>query len=263
MEIIKKISIVTSYYNRKKLFLETVKSIIKTKHTNYELIVVDDGSDENERLENIVSFYPFIKLIRIESKDKWYVNPCIPFNLGIKEVSGEIIILQNPECLHVNDILSYTNTNLTEDNYLTFSCYALNKELTNKLPFLINNNFIQYFNSLPQQESKGNPTIGWYNHSKIRPTYYHFCSAITRTNLVEKLNGFDERYALGISYDDNELLDRINRLGLKKEIIDNISVIHQWHPSIFYNRKDFNSLHLKNKSLYFDITKNETLIKSN
>ena len=47
-----------------------------------------------------------------------------------------------------------------------------------------------------------------------------------------KLNGFDERYATGIAYDDDELIARIKMLGLTTIITEDVSVIHQYHAPV-------------------------------
>lgn len=255
----KRISIVTSYYNRKKLFYETLKSISKTKYSNFEVVVVDDGSDKHERLEDLKNEFGFLKVIRIEKEDKWYKNPCIPFNIGIKSLTGDIIILQNPECYHVNDILTYAYENSNDSNYLSISTYALDKKLTAK--FLKIENKKEFFQKLPQQEFVGETLLGWYNHSKYRPVYYHFCSIMTK-NSMNLLGGFDERYADGIAFDDNEILERINRLKLNTIICDNVSVVHLYHDSIYYNMKDYLSYHKKNELMY-EITKKENIINVN
>ena len=54
------ISIVTAYYNRKKLFIKTLESFEKSKYKNFEVVVVDDCSDEDERLEDLVEKFPFL-----------------------------------------------------------------------------------------------------------------------------------------------------------------------------------------------------------
>lgn len=258
-----KISIVTSYFNRKNLFLNTLKTILNTKHNDFEIVVVDDGSSAEHRLEDLEEKYDFLKVVRVESKDKWYVNPCVPFNLGIKKAVGNVIIIQNPECLHVHDVLSHVANEINDEKYITISAYATNQLTTKKMnESLENNNLINFFNELPQQSSAGGQTNGWYNHSRYRPVFYHFCSAISRNNL-EKLNGFDERYAMGIAYDDNEFIERIKRLGLKLIISDDVSVIHQWHPTVFYNKNNVRNLQQINKNMFFNVTKRENIIKVN
>lgn len=249
------ISIITTYYNRRKQFLNTIDSILKSDINNFELIVVDDGSDSEHSLSDLN--YPFLKLIEIDEKDKWWENPCVPFNIGIKEAVGDIIVLQNPECYHVGDVLKYINDNINNDNYLSISTYSFSDELTDKIKDIDLN--IEYLNTLPIKLSGYN--LGWYNHSIHRPLYYHFCSAIKKSNM-DKLGGFDERYAQGITYDDDEFLMRVRRLGLDVKIIDDVSVIHQYHEKFFY-KGNYKELHLKNKKIFEDITRKEKIIKVN
>lgn len=83
-----KISIVTAYYNRKQLFYETLKSIAKSKFEDFELIVVDDSSLPEHRLEEYLNEFSFIRIIRLEPENKWYVNPCIPFNILNQDSQG-------------------------------------------------------------------------------------------------------------------------------------------------------------------------------
>jgi glycosyltransferase involved in cell wall biosynthesis len=252
------ISIVTSYYNRKQLFYETLKSITKSKVKDIELIVVDDGSSPEHRIEDFLTEFPFIKIVRLEKENKWYSNPCVAFNIGIRKAKGDIIVLQNPECLHVHDVLTYITENLNDSNYLTISAYGVNNEINKLIPtHLENNTLIDFFKTLPQQPYVGYESIGWYNHSIYRPVGYHFCSAITRTNM-EKLNGFDERYATGIGYDDDELLIRIMyKMGLRRIIEDKISVIHQYHDTVSWNKPNADSLTEKNRSLLHNVTMKE------
>ncbi len=225
MENDPKISIVTAYYNRKTLFLRTLESIEKqitgALKGSVEVIVVDDGSKKEERLEGIENNYSFdLKIIRLDPKDKWYCNPCIPFNVGFKEAKGDIIIIQNPECYHVGNLLEYAVQNVTEDNYISFSCWALSKEDTDtfgKKEIIITN-----------QISNSEIHSGWYNHPS-NPKGYHFASAIKRLNL-NKLGGFDEAFAKGIAFDDNEFIYRIvKKLNLNVIICPNPIVLHQNH----------------------------------
>ena len=255
------ISIVTGYYNRKDLFYRTLKSITRSEYKDIELIAVDDGSSPEHRIEDLVEEFPFLKIIRLEKEDKWYSNPCITFNIGIRASKGDIIVLQNPECLHVHDVLTYVSQNVNDTNYITMSAYGVNKEINEKIsqnPDMI----LGIFNSLPQRPYAGYESIGWYNHSKYRRVYYHFCSAITRSNM-EKLNGFDERYAKGIGYDDDEIIARISKLGLQLMINDNISVIHQYHDTVSWNKPNADMLTERNRLILHNITFKENKYSAN
>ena len=258
-----KISIVTAYHNRKQLFYNTLKSISKSSIKDIEVVVVDDGSNEEHRLEDLTQEFPYLKIIRLEKKDKWYVNPCIPYNIGFKYATGDIIIIQNPECYHTSDILKYTLDNIDEETYIAFGCYSLDKEKTNLLTQNnTTNNPLDLVGPLIPSRIHIEGALGWYNHPTIRPVAYHFCSAITRSNL-NKLNGFDERYAMGIGFDDNEILCRVKRIPLRVNITESPIVLHQNHYDEHYLAYSRPELASKNRDLYNNVTLNEKLVKAN
>ncbi len=255
------ISIVTAYYNRKALFERTLQSIdrqIKEFGLSVEVIAVDDGSKEEERLEDLVVKYPFLKIIYLNPKDKWYKNSCIPFNIGFQEAKGDKIIIQNPECYHLGNVLEYTEKNLKDNLYLSFGCFSLGKEETNNLDLLVNNNAI--FNVILENNHriKMDGLNGWYNHSTHRSLAYHFCSAISRKDLLD-LGGFDERYALGVGDDDIELVHRIKLKGMYIKFIDNTVVLHQNHYNLDYSDlgkifEEKSKLYEHNRKIFLQVT---------
>jgi GT2 family glycosyltransferase len=222
-----KISIVMAYYNRRKQLLKTLDSI---RHfDDPEIIIVDDAS--TERIDDIEG----INLIRIEPKDKWWINGgSIQYNIGFSHATGDIIIIQNPECIHCGDILSYTNK-LKRNSYFSFAAYSLDYHL-DYVGFPLRSLREKIFNE-PQRCQVVHH--GWYNHSIYRPEALHFCTAIHRKDL-ERIGGFDERYANGVGFDDNDLVRRINKAGIKISIIDDPFVIHQKHE-----RTDYGSIWVK------------------
>jgi len=264
-----KISIVTSYYNRKPQFINTLKTIEKSLQINdVELIVVDDCSSKEHQLDDIPEKYPFVKTIKLKSEDRWYTNPCVPFNKAIREAKGDIIVLQNPECLHVGDILTDISNKITDKNYLTYAVYSIDKNTTSYLYDLSYDNE-KIFENIKKLISPMNNinyaregSACWYNHSKYRPAAYHFVSAIKRVNM-DKLNGFDERYANGIGFDDDEFLFRVKLLNLNIEIHDNPFAIHQWHyneNNFFAKSTNIGEAISRNQNLFFNITKKENKI---
>lgn len=247
-----KLSIVMAYYNRKDLLLNTVDSISRSSKINdIELIIVDDGSSEEHRVEDLIKKYKFpIKVIRIDPENKKHINPCIPYNIGFKQAIGDKILIQNPECFHVGDVISYAIQSTNDSNYITFATYALSKKDTEK----VKNGQISIKN---EKASSGN-SEGWYNHSRINPRPLHFASCISRKNL-DNLGGFDESYSDGIGFDDNEFLLRIRKSKLKIEICNSPFVLHQNH----YNENSFESrfskspeLLNKNRHKYMSLVKN-------
>lgn len=222
------ISIVMSYYNRLALLKYTLQTLCQSKYKNFEVIIVDDFSNKENSLSDIKNKFSDISINVIEMSslmtNKDYNNPCIPYNVGFRASKGDIILIQNPECCHIGDVISFAANSTQENNYLSFHCFACDR---NDLKNLHNGQTIKYERPEPSKAR-------WYNHRIYRPSGYHFCTAISRKNLI-KLNGFDERFAFGHSYDDDEFLQRVKNLGLEIQFVDNPHVIHQWHGKSFNN----------------------------
>lgn len=269
-----KFSIVTSYYNRREQFFRTLKTIEKSKFSDQvEVIVTDDCSSTEHKINDFQSLFKFpIKVIEVKPEDRWYINPCVPFNMAIKEAIGEIIILQNPECLHVGDILDSISQKLKDGDYLTIGCYSTDETTTKKFSELdFNLDFdTLYYDILAKISPMTNRSMVegqncWYNHSVYRPNAYHFVSAIHKKDMDE-LGGFDERYANGIGFDDDELLERIKKMGMKIKFSDSPFAIHQWH----YSENNFFAKAVNpmmafslNQKLFNEKTKIQTIWKAN
>lgn len=253
------ISVVTAYYNRKKLFTRTLKSMLPYYgKIDFEVIVVDDGSDEAERLEDLQTDFPFLRVIRLEKQNKWYKNPCIPFNIGFEAVKGDKIIIQNPECYHFGAILAYVDTHLKENEYLSFGCFSMDKLNTDDDALFFDEKNIAKLIENNNRSFTTDGDLGWYNHSKFRPEAFHFCAAMMSTDLFD-LGGFDERYAKGVGYDDDELIWRIKNKKMQIKFIDDQIVLHQNHyvapdDLVEANKRRFES-YKRNKLIFEQITK--------
>jgi len=226
-----------------------------------EVIIVDDGSDPEHNLRDIRKDYAFpIKLVEIDKSTKDYHNPCVPFNIGFREITGDVTIIQNPECYSIQNILEYVNHNLKQNDYLTCSCYSPSEEDTQRFKdILITDPEFEIKHSnllseLPDNDADQTGGINaWYNHEIYRPSMYHFMSCLHTQDLAD-LNGFDMRYARGIAYDDNEFLERVRRKGMNVYICNDIITIHQYHQSFY----DPNIGIPTNHELYQNYTRTET-----
>jgi glycosyltransferase involved in cell wall biosynthesis len=243
-----KISIVMAYYNRKELLRNTLDTIAMSKHSP-EIIIVDDASNEDNRIEDIVDCSELdINLIRVEPEEKTWSNTCIPYNMGIRAATGDVIMIQNAENLHIGDVISHVISNITEGIYIAFACYSIDKELLAKI----------FESNLDEQNIRDiiSPTIdiipndgenGWYCHSEYNPSGHPFCAALTRQDM-ELLDGFDETYAEGLGYEDMEFLRRIREREIEIEIYDSPFVVHQAHTVTDYKSNQI--LHNRNERLY-------------
>lgn len=261
------VSIATAYLNRKPQFLATLNSIQQTckklKNDDLEIVVVDDASEEDHRLSNKdfedAGFTFKRKIIRVDEEKKFWCNPCLSFNLAFLNCSGENIIIQNPECFHLYDVVDYTINNLKKNDYFSYACFSAdpkNSELIQKFSKPENPNYkkdivnnIEFSNLSSSSHGQFNT---WYNHSQIRPMAYHFCSAIKKDDLLD-LGGFDNNFSMGVGYDDDEFLFRIHKKGMNIKIVDYPSVIHQYHRAFCGNGKIAPTTH--NYSVFHGYTK--------
>ena len=120
------VSVIVTTYNRADLLCETLDSILNQTYTNFELIVVDDGSVDHT--EEVVKKYDDSRLQYIKT-DNWG-GPARPRNIGINKAKGKYIafcddddlwlpeklerqekILQNNSCG-----LCFTNYNYIDKN---------------------------------------------------------------------------------------------------------------------------------------------------
>lgn len=261
------ISIVVAYHNRKPQFKLTLESIKQQGRDDVEVIAVDDRSRPEGRIEDLRAEFNFLRVIRLDSTE--FRNPCLSYNIGFKEVSGDVVIIQNPECVHAGNIIATTEKLISDDNYLSFGVYSASIDLSSRIAqaseHLFHYDHIRDLVLASRQAGAGNPGRDdvWYNHSVYSPRHLHFTTAITRNNL-ERLNGFDERYALGMDYDDDELRQRIIRMGLKIQPVDDPFSIHLWHESHFVNtvihgvEHPPQQLSARNKNIFVNHTLKET-----
>lgn len=234
------ITICMAYHDREPQLLKTLESF--QGYEDIEVIIVNDSEPLNLKEYN----FP-IEEIRV--KNKTWINPGVNFNIGFASAlskNPDFVIIQNPECYHMGDIVGTVRQRLTSKNYISFACYSLGlgqdvdiKELNNR--GAVNN---------------GDPA--WYNHSKHRPEAFHFCCALTAGNL-RKINGFDENFANGLGYEDNYWIHQIKTLGLKIDIIDDPFVFHQYH----YDKKIFDfswEVYNRTKQLCDSLKKRRTYV---
>jgi len=230
------ISIVVAYHNRKPQFQSTLESIQKQNYADLEVIAVDDRSVDEHRIEDLETQFDFLKVVRLNRSE--FRNPCLSYNVGFNNALGDIVIIQSPECIHVGNILEITESKISENNYLSFATYSASHDLSQEISAHVRDD--NSFDSAVQNLVLSSRQSGdfylrdnvWFNHSVYSPRHYHFATAITKNNL-ERLNGFDERYALGIDYDDNEFKYRIDKMGLQTVSIDNPFAVHLWHDHSF------------------------------
>lgn len=220
----KDVTILMTYFNRKKLLTNTLRSIEKYGHRP-KIIIVDDCSTDGDDIK----CFEDDRIRVLTLKDKDWMNTCMAFNYGFREVDTEIVIFQNAECVHVGDVVGHALSQMRRNMYLNYSAYSINETLTGRV--IAGEPIEEVIQPLNNAEAYWGEN-GWYNHKEYRPKMFHFCSAIMRKDL-HALGGFDERFKRGLGYDDDDLVQRIIRKRMWVHIIDYPFVVHQHHPAYF------------------------------
>lgn len=255
------ISIIMTTCNRSKQTLFTIETISKSEFKNIQIIIVDDSTSDPINPKDLEQFNIHIELLQI--KNKFWLNPCINYNLGFNFIKGNKVIIQNAEVCHIGDVITYINENLNNDNeYFVFDVGALSNLNNNENLYKIKD---MVFNN---KELILKLVSVWYQHHIINNRKLHFLTSMTKKTF-DQIKGFDFDYCVGTCYDDDDFLFKIMSSDIKINCIslnEKIFGIHQWHESTpvssIKNYKN-NSQLLLIKKQYYNNNKKHLILTNN
>jgi hypothetical protein len=249
----KKISIILTHYNRNHQLIHTLETFQESNYPKdlIEVICYDDRSDKEPCIIDLSRYNYNIKIIYANfEKDESIINPGQSYNNAFKYINGEYVIIQNSECMHIGDIITYVIQNLKENTLISFPCWATGNEDISLEMFNNRHNSIELERIINEKwrELKNYPENfkGWYNEKILRPECLHFCNAI-HINTLKRVGLFNTSIEKLLGFDDNDFAQRLMfNYNLNVIIPDhNYStfVIHQNHDK--YNKPRSNELFLK------------------
>lgn len=201
------VSIVMTAYQRACLLTHTLWALRKQTFKDFEVVVVEDGDDGGDTREVCLQHTGPLLIRyfqRVRRPNVLYSNPSVPNNIGLRNATGDIVVLQNAECMFMNDDGLETLVGLVKDTNAVFPTVWAAEEK--------NPNAIEVF----------------YIHPTQRPVPWFFCGA-TKLKHFHDLRGFDEDYKQ-YGYDDNDMADRLKAHGITFEWTEDVVLKHQWHP---------------------------------
>ena len=210
------ISVVIAAKDRKAQLRETLRSLEKSSHSDFEVIIVDDCSDSEQSVESLLQEKEWslsIKVITVSEKERDWKNPSGAYNLGIRFATKDVVVLQNAEVMHCGDILTFVDQHIQPRDWLTFNCYGLNPESTDHFLKLKSGHF-EYIKGLPNRiggnSVKRSDVNGWLNHLEKHFVAYHYCGAIYREDLISRMDGgFSPTFTHCVGGDDDEFVKRL------------------------------------------------------
>lgn len=120
------ISVVMPTYNRGKLIENSIRSILNQTYTNIELIIVDDGSDDNT--EDVIKCINDDRIRIIRGKHQ---GACHARNVGIKAAKGNYVAFQDSDDVWVANKLEIQMSAMEKSNSDIVFC-KLKKIIKNK-----------------------------------------------------------------------------------------------------------------------------------
>jgi len=110
-------SIIIATYQRKSVVELTIRNVLEQTFTDFELVLVDDGSTDGtaEHLNRVFSNETRIKVIRQENKERGAAR-----NTGIRHANGEYLVFMDSDDRIDRDHLSVLHYHLVEQNFPDF-----------------------------------------------------------------------------------------------------------------------------------------------
>ena len=232
------LSVVITANNRSEQTYFSLKSwdnIAKINKKYIQIILVEDTKNINnkvdiQKLNN--SIYTNLNIVYIYIKNKFWINPCLNYNIGFEYIKSDNVVLTNAETCIFGNIYTEIKNNLNKDNYLVFDVFEMGKEhrsncnLNKKIWDECSDfNYNNILNFIIDKD------VYWIQ-SKNRVKNFHFLTSIHKETL-QKIKGFDLDFMFGIAYDDGIFIYDVINSGIKIVNLhhDDCKIVglHQWH----------------------------------
>ncbi len=224
MEKAELISIVIPNHNRADYVLELLKSISRQDYTNFETIVVDDGSNDNS-VEAIQNELPSVELVVLDDNR----GPAAARNEGIIKANGSIIVGLDSDVV------------LGDENMLTKIAEKFSK--SDKLDCLALR-IMNYYSSKDDVKTWHHPLhIRDYAGREFFTDYFSGTAYAFRKRVFEKAGLFPQEFFM--HGEENDLAYRVLDAGFDIVYCPDIAVLHKlYRPSsnnqisLYYHRRN-------------------------
>lgn len=232
-----KISVIIPCFNHGKFIKQAIESVKKQTFTDYEIIVINDGSTDKYTIEILDKLkFDYEDIIFIDQKNGHLSNAR---NNGIRISKGDFFLP-----LDADDIIE---PNMLED------CY-------NKIKKRKNLGFVYTYARL-FGDSNEVMVKKWYNFFDLLNLNYIVACSLFRKSCWNEVGGYDENMKSG--YEDWEFLIRLGKNGFYGELIRKPLFCYRKHGYSMVNEAvgDHNKNFLYIKKKHIDLYKKSNLKK--
>ncbi|MBI4654552.1 MAG: glycosyltransferase family 2 protein [Nitrospirae bacterium] len=229
------ISIIIPNYNKADTIGKCLEAVLSSRYGNFEVVVVDDHSEDNS--VEIIKRFP-CKLIRLEGHE----GTSRARNIGALNSNGEVLFFIDADCLLKEDTLSIINRTLstTDSNIIIGGTYT-------RMPY--DEGFFSLFQSV---------FINYSETKKARnPNYIAAHAMVIDAQTFRKSGGFSEGFLPIL--EDVEFSHRLQRKGYRLLMNPEIQVQHIFNFSLAKSLQNaikksmyWTMYSLKNRDLFSD-----------
>lgn len=199
------VSIVTINYNNVKVTIDLLISIEECNYKNLQVILVDNGSDEDPS-EIISNKFPKVEVIRSDSNLGFSSGN----NLGSKQAKGDFIFFVNNDTLFAENIIEELIR-----PFFTISKLAI---VSPKVIYYNSPNIIQYAGSSEISSYTGRNKVlgqGQVDNDQLFKSgftfFAHGAAMIVRKDVLDKIGGFPDIFFL--YYEEMDYSYKIRKAG--------------------------------------------------
>ncbi|MFL2939841.1 MAG: glycosyltransferase family 2 protein [Candidatus Poseidoniales archaeon] len=200
-------------YNGRELLEDSVSSYLKNSYSNFEVIVIDNGSIDGTE-DYILKNFPEAKVIRLE-KNRGYSGG---FNYGLKYATDKMnadymLVTNNDVIADVNLISELVNVSKkdSEAGFVTGKVYFHESKKSRNIIQTVGR-FTHPINIVGEHIGSGEVDKGQYDKIEERDFIDDVFTLVSR-DLVKKTNGYDETFFLEFEEADWQI--RAKKLGFK------------------------------------------------
>ncbi|ODS34733.1 MAG: glycosyltransferase family 2 [Candidatus Scalindua rubra] len=173
------VSVIIHTYNNEKFIVETVESVLKQTYNDYEIIVVDDGSEDGTR----DALLPYMHKIRYHYKENGGIASAK--NAGISLSKAEFIAFLDHDDLWIPNKLK------------------IQMEYFNKSPQvgLVYAKYTSFRNNKKLRTKPEKGYSGWIFAKLISKSFIQTSTVMVKRDCLNVVGPFDESFALADEYD--------------------------------------------------------------
>lgn len=210
-----KVSVIIPTYNRDKVLIDTIKSVLKQKFSGFELIVVDQTLQHDKETKRYINKYK-------GKKFSYYLvsPPSLPAarNFGFKKAKGEIVIYIDDDVVLDDGFIQahFDSYQLYNIGVVAGRVKQKGKKVSSELAYLRKTSF------------------GAGNFNYLKMTFAQTpqgCNMSFRKDVLRKAGGFDTNFIGNAMREETDLAFRLRKLGYQTLFNPKASLYHHFYPT--------------------------------